>query len=250
MSATQKAPDSPKPKSPPAVPEHVAVIMDGNRRWAKERRLPGLMGHRAGVKAFRVVMETCRDLGVKSLTAYAFSNENWRRSPIEVKVLMGLFEQYTRAEREKMVRTGVRFVPIGRYRELPESVVAEFEKTREATAHNCALTLNLAVNYGGREEILEAARRLAQMVKEGALETADITEERFSSMLYTAGQPDPDLLIRTSGELRISNFLLWQSAYTEFYFTKLYWPDVDRNVILEAFEDYRQRDRRYGGGKG
>ncbi|CAN0497110.1 unnamed protein product, partial [Phaeothamnion confervicola] len=188
-------------------------------------------------------------LGGKSLTAYAFANENWRRSPIEVKVLMGLFEQYTRAEREKMVRTGVRFVPIGRYKELPESVVAEFEKTREATAHNSALTLNLAVNYGGRDEILEATRRLAQEVKDG-LDPAEITEERFSSMLYTSGQPDPDLLIRTSGELRISNFLLWQSAYTEFYFTKLYWPDVDRNVILEAFEEYRQRERRYGGGKG
>ena len=232
-----------------AVPQHVAVIMDGNRRWAKRRRLPVLMGHRAGVKAFRVVMETCRDMGVKALTAYAFSAENWRRSPLEVKVLMQLFEQYTRAEREKMVRTGVRFVPIGRYQELPKSVVEEFEKTREATAGNSDITLNLAVNYGGRDEILEATRRIASDVCAGRLQPGELSEAVFSSYLYTAGQPDPDLLIRTSGELRISNFLLWQSAYTEFYFTNLYWPEVDREVLLEAFADYGKRERRYGGGQ-
>ena len=223
--------------------------MDGNRRWAKERHLPAIMGHRAGVKAFRVVMETCRDLGIQALTAYAFSAENWRRSPLEVKVLMQLFEQYTRAEREKMVRTGVRFVPIGRYQELPESVVREFDKTREATAHNTSLTLNLAVNYGGRDEIVEAARRIAEAARQGQIEPKDLSEETFADYLYTQGQPEPDLLIRTSGELRISNFLLWQLAYTEFYFTELYWPDVDRAFIEKALDEYQRRDRRYGGGK-
>ena len=237
------------PFDPNTLPKHVAVIMDGNRRWAKQRRLPVLMGHRAGVKAFRVVMETCRDIGIKALTAYAFSAENWRRSPLEVQVLMQLFEQYTRAEREKMVRTGIRFQPIGRYTELPASVVREFEKTKEATAGNTELTLNLAVNYGGRDEILEATRRIATEVQAGRMSPQDIDESRFSSFLYTAGQPDPDLLIRTSGELRISNFLLWQSAYTEFYFTDLYWPDVDREVILQALRAYQSRERRYGGGK-
>ena len=234
---------------PAALPQHVAVIMDGNRRWAKTRRLPVLMGHRAGVKAFRVVMETCREIGIKALTAYAFSAENWRRSPLEVKVLMQLFEQYTRAERDKMVRTGVRFVPIGRYTELPASVVNEFEKTRAATAHNTALTLNLAVNYGARDEILMATRHLASEVLAGRLAPEDIDEAAFSNSLYTSGQPDPDLLIRTSGELRISNFLLWQSAYTEFYFTDLFWPDVDRDVIIQALLAYQGRERRYGGGK-
>lgn len=230
-----------------ALPAHVAVIMDGNRRWAKQRRLPGVMGHRAGVKAFRVVMETCRELGVKTLTAYAFSAENWRRSPAEVTVLMGLFEQYTRAEREKMVRTGVRFQTIGRYDMLPDAVVNEFRKTIEATAHNREMTLNLAVNYGARDEIVEAARRLAREVKAGQLDPESIDEAMFSKQLYTAGQPDPDLLIRTSGELRVSNFLLWQMAYTEFFFTPLFWPDVDRNVVIEALLDFQKRDRRLGG---
>jgi undecaprenyl diphosphate synthase len=159
---------------------------------------------------------------------------------------MQLFEQYTRAERAKMVRTGVRFVPIGRYQELPESVVREFEKTKEATAGNSDITLNLAVNYGGRDEILEASRRIAVEVQAGRLQVGDIDEALFSSYVYTAGQADPDLLIRTSGELRISNFLLWQSAYTEFYFTDLYWPEVDRQFLLQAFAEYEKRDRRQG----
>lgn len=229
-----------------ALPGHVAVIMDGNRRWAKERKLPVLLGHRAGVKAFRAVMEACRELGIQTLTAYAFSAENWRRSPAEVKVLMQLFEHYTKAEREKLVRTGVRFLPIGRLELLPYPVLAEFRATAEATRNNTEMTLQLAVNYGGRDEIVDAARRFAQAVLEGKAKPEELDEDGFSQLLWTAGRPDPDLLIRTSGELRISNFLLWQSAYTEFWFTELNWPDITRATLLEAFHAYQQRDRRLG----
>lgn len=229
------------------LPEHVAVIMDGNRRWAKERRLPVLLGHRAGVKTFRRVMETCREVGIKRLTAYAFSVENWRRSPTEVRVLMQLFEQYTRSEREKLVRTGIRFQTIGRTDLLPEAVQRELRATAEATAHNEAMVLNLALNYGSRDEILEAARQVGRDVAAGKLDPESLTEETFSDYLWTAGQPDPDLLIRTSGELRVSNFLLWQMAYTEFWFTPLYWPDLTRQVLLQALVEFQQRDRRFGG---
>lgn len=230
-----------------AVPRHVAVIMDGNRRWARSRRLPVLLGHRAGVKAFRRVMETCRELGVGSLTAYAFSVDNWRRSPAEVQVLMQLFEHYTRAEREKMVRTGIRFRAVGRVELLPERVRQEFDRTEEATRDNREMVLNLAVNYGSRDELVHAVRGIGRKVAAGRLKPEEIEEQTISEHLWTAGQPDPDLLIRTSGELRVSNFLLWQLAYTEFYFTPLYWPDITRRVVLEAFTEFQQRERRYGG---
>lgn len=226
------------------LPRHLAVIMDGNRRWAQERHLPVVFGHRAGVKAFRLVMETCRELGIECLTAYAFSVENWRRSELEVRVLMQLFEQYTRAERDKMVRTGIRFRTLGRLEVLPDSVRQEFERTVAATAHNRAMTLNLAVNYGGRDEIVRATQA---MLRQG-LDPENLTEESFGQYLDTAGQPDPDLLIRTSGEVRISNFLLWQTAYSELYFTPLYWPQVSRELLMEAFCEFQRRNRRYGGG--
>lgn len=232
---------------PERLPRHVAVIMDGNRRWARERRLPVLLGHRAGVKAFRRVMETCRELGVKVLTAYAFSAENWRRSPAEVGVLMQLFEQYTRAERPKLVRTGIRFHTLGRTENLPPRVRRELEATEEATRHNSSMILNLAVNYGGREELLDAMRRIARDSVSGHLDPGALDEEAVARYLWTHDQPDPDLLIRTSGELRISNFLLWQIAYTEFWFTPLYWPDITRKVVLQALLDYQERDRRFGG---
>lgn len=232
---------------PRRIPRHLAVIMDGNRRWARERRLPVLMGHRAGVKSFRRVMELCRELGIGVLTAYAFSAENWRRSPAEVRVLMQLFEQYTRAERGKLVRTGIRFRTVGCLDCLPESVRRELRATEEATRENSDMVLNLAVNYGARDEMLEAVRRLAREAAEGRLSPEEISEKTFSDHLWTAGQPDPDLLIRTSGELRVSNFLLWQIAYTEFWFTPLYWPDITRPVVLQAILDYQQRERRYGG---
>lgn len=229
------------------LPRHVAVIMDGNRRWAKERRLPVLLGHRAGVKAFRRVMETCRELGIQVLTAYAFSAENWRRSPAEVRVLMQLFEQYTRSERQKLQRTGIRFRAIGRLDSLPAGVRKELAATEEATRDNTDMVLNLALNYGGREEITDAVRRLAREAAEGRLDPGALEEETISQALWTAGQPDPDLMIRTSGELRVSNFLLWQIAYTEFWFTELFWPDITRKVVLQALVEYQQRDRRFGG---
>lgn len=232
---------------PAALPAHIAVIMDGNRRWAKQRRLPVLLGHRAGVKSFRRVMESCRELGVKVLTAYAFSAENWRRAPAEVGVLMQLFEQYTRREREKLRRTGIRFRTIGRTEDLPDQVRREFERTAEVTADNDEMVLNLAVNYGSRDELVDASRRLAADVAAGKLAPEQIDESCIDGYLWTAGLPDPDLLIRTSGELRVSNFLLWQLAYTEFFFTDRYWPDIDRRVLLQALLEYQRRDRRFGG---
>lgn len=232
---------------PARLPRHLAVIMDGNRRWARQRRLPVLLGHRAGVKAFRRVMETCRELGIQVLTAYAFSAENWRRSPVEVRVLMQLFEHYTRSERQKLQRTGIRFRAMGRMDNLPEAVRRELQATEEATRDNKDMVLNLALNYGGREEITEAVRHLVGEAAAGRLQPEAVDEALLSRTLWTGGQPDPDLLIRTSGELRVSNFLLWQIAYSEFWFTDLYWPDITRRVLLQALVDYQQRDRRYGG---
>lgn len=222
--------------------------MDGNRRWAKEKRLPAVLGHRAGVRAFRRILESCRKLEIPYLTAYAFSAENWHRSPLEVEVLMRLFERYAARERDKLRRTGIRFQLIGNLEALPLKVKEEFLKTAEATAKNTAMTLNLAVNYGSREEMVRAVKEIVAEGIAGKISPHDVTEELICSRLYTRGQPDPDLLIRTSGELRMSNFLLWQSAYTEFYFTDSYWPDVDEQVLEDALHEFAQRDRRYGGG--
>jgi undecaprenyl diphosphate synthase len=223
--------------------------MDGNRRWAKLRRLPSVLGHQAGVRSFRRLLEACREIGIPYLTAYAFSAENWRRSPAEVGILMQLFERYAAREREKLRRTGIRFHLIGNVEDLPEQVRREFLRTVEATKDNSAMVLNLAVNYGSREEIVRAVRRIAAKVQDGVLDQGAITAELFSDHLYTAGQPDPDLMIRTSGELRMSNFLLWQSAYTEFFFTDAFWPDVDRSVLDQALREFARRERRYGGGQ-
>lgn len=232
----------------PSLPRHLAVIMDGNRRWAKERRLPSVLGHQAGVRSFRRLLEACRELGIPYLTAYAFSAENWRRSPSEVGVLMQLFERYAAREREKLRRTGIRFRLIGNVADLPEQVRREFLLTVEATKDNHAMVLNLAVNYGSREEIVRAVQSIAGQVKEGKLSLKAIDADTVSEHLYTSGQPEPDLMIRTSGELRMSNFLLWQSAYTEFFFTEAYWPDVDRAVLGRALDEFAKRERRFGGG--
>ncbi len=231
------------------LPRHLAIIMDGNRRWAKERRLPSVLGHRAGVRAFRRLLERCREMEIPHLTAYAFSAENWRRSPAEVQVLMKLFERYAARERDKLRRTGIRFQLIGDIDALPGAVREEFQKTVEATSQNRAMTLNLAVNYGARDELLMAVQSLAAEVQRGEIEPESISAEMIGDRLYTRGQPDPDLLIRTSGELRMSNFLLWQSAYTELFFTDAYWPDVDDAILDQALAAFAQRDRRYGGGK-
>lgn len=230
------------------LPVHLAVIMDGNRRWARERSLPSIMGHRAGVRVFRETVRACTDLGVRVLTAYAFSLENWKRSQQEVGILMHLFEHYSRKDRAEMQDNGVCFRIIGDVDHVPARVRAEFEKTVEVTRNNTRMILNLAVNYGSRDEILLAVRRLAEEVKAGRLDPSKITSDDMSRQLYTAGLPDPDLLIRTSGEIRISNFLLWQMAYTEFWFTERYWPEFSRTDLLHALLDYQRRERRFGGG--
>ncbi len=228
------------------LPQHIAVIMDGNRRWARQRHMPAVFGHKEGVSAFRRVMETSRTLGIKILTAYAFSAENWQRTSNEVSVLMQLFEYYVKAERDNMMRNGIRFRCIGKVEELPEAVLKGIRETEQLTAANRDMTLNLAVNYGGRDEIVEAARRLAERVERGELKAADIRESDISDSVWTAGQPDPDLLIRTSGELRVSNFLLWQIAYTEFWFGDIYWPDMNASIVYRAILEYQQRERRRG----
>lgn len=228
------------------IPQHIAVIMDGNRRWAKNHYLPAIMGHKAGVKSFHAAMETCLHLGVKYFTAYAFSSENWHRSATEVGLLMQLFEYYAQAERQEMLDNGIHFHVLGDMSVLPESVRRELQKTEEVTSVNKQMALNLAVNYGGREELLRATRILAEKVKQGEIDIGDIDSESFSQALYTKGIPDPDLLIRTSGEIRLSNFLLWQCAYTEFYFSPVCWPDVDDKFIYRAILEFQNRSRRYG----
>jgi len=231
------------------MPRHIAIIMDGNRRWARSHSLPSVMGHREGVKVFRSTVETCRTLDIEFLTAYAFSRENWNRSREEVSILMKLFEFYSKKERQHLHKNGVRFRIIGTLDDLPASLVKEFRKTEEHTKDNTGLVLNLAVNYSARHEISHACREIAIDVRKGGLEPEAVDEETFSRYLSTASQPDPDLLIRTSGEMRISNFLLWQLAYTELVFTQSYWPDFTPRELVMSILDYQGRDRRFGGTK-
>ncbi len=225
------------------LPVHVAVIMDGNGRWAAQRHLPRVEGHRAGIDSVRDIVETSARLGIEVLTLYAFSVENWKRPPTEVAVLMGLLKRYLRLELENLLVNDIRFQVIGRQDELPADVRRELDVGRERTRDNHGMLFNIALNYGGRAEIVEAARRAI----EDGLRPSDLTEQRFGEFLYTAGQPDPDLLIRTSGEMRVSNFLLWQIAYAEIWVTETLWPDFRARHLLEAILDYQKRDRRYGG---
>ena len=229
-----------------AIPKHVAVIMDGNGRWAKKRLLNRINGHRKGIDAARRTVTACRELGVEYLTLYTFSKENWNRPRIEVDVLMGLLEKHIRIEGEDMVKNNIRFSAIGNIAELSDGVRRAIDEVREVTRSNDGMLLQLALSYSGREEIVDATKRVAKLAMEGALDPETLTEETFQSFLYTKGVPDPDLLIRTSGECRISNFLLWQLAYTEIYITDVLWPDFTREHLLEAFEDYKKRERRYG----
>ena len=222
------------------IPRHIAIIMDGNGRWAKQRNRPRVAGHQAGVSSVRDVVESCARLGVGSLTLYAFSLENWKRPSTEVETLWRLLRIYLRSELAAMLRQGIRFRAIGRLDGLPQAVRAELDLTMRRTAANTGLCLNLAINYSGRAEIVDAA---AQLAREGV----EITEESLSERLYSAEQPDPDLLIRTSGEMRVSNFLLWQIAYSELYVTETLWPDFTRRDLLEAILEYQRRDRRFGG---
>jgi undecaprenyl diphosphate synthase len=233
---------------PARLPAHIAIIMDGNGRWAGRRNLPRVAGHRAGVQAVRSTVETCAQLGLRALTLYAFSVENWKRPPAEVEMLWRLLRIYLRAELPLMMRHDIRFTAIGRLDELPEFVRGELESVVRKTEGNRGLRLNLAVNYGGRAEIVDAVKALVEDARRGALiGEAEIDEAAISAHLYTAGMPDPDLLIRTSGEMRISNFLLWQIAYAELYVTETLWPDFTRTELLEAILDYQRRDRRFGG---
>lgn len=229
------------------TPIHIAIIMDGNRRWAKKHRLPAFAGHAEGVKAIERTIKAAPILGAKFLTLYAFSTENWKRSPKEVNALLKLLEYYLDNQSGNLVKNGIRFNTIGKIDEFPVNLRKKIDKVKELTRDNSRLMLNLALNYGGRHEIIEAARRMAEEVKDGRLKIADISEESFSGRLYTAGMPDPDILIRTSGELRLSNFLLWQASYSEIYVTKKLWPDFGREDLKKAIDEYRKRSRRLGG---
>lgn len=228
------------------LPGHVAVIMDGNGRWAKRQGLPRILGHRRGVDALKDLLRCCRDWGIKALTAYAFSTENWGRPLEEVDFLMTLFERVLRQELEEMMRENVRIQFVGNLLALPRSLQAEISRSVEATRNNPGIQFTVATNYGGRQEILQACRAIALQVKQGLIQPEDIDEALFEGHLYTAGISDPDLLIRTSGEMRISNFLLWQVAYSELYITETLWPDFDREEFHVALRAYQQRDRRFG----
>ncbi len=228
---------------PDRLPRHVAIIMDGNGRWAGRRHLPRVEGHRAGIESVRAVLETSARLGLEVLTLYAFSVENWKRPATEVGTLMGLLKRYLRSELSTLLENNIRFRVIGRPDGLAPDIREELDDAAERTASNTGLVFNIALNYGGRTEIVDAARAaIASGISPEALD-----EDRFGEFLYTAGQPDPDLLIRTSGEMRVSNFLLWQIAYAEIYVTETLWPDFRRRDLLEAIVAYQKRDRRYGG---
>jgi len=229
------------------LPYHVAVIMDGNGRWAQERNLPRAVGHRTGMESLRTVVKLCSQLGIKILTVYAFSTENWKRPQEEVSVLMGLLYEYIKKELDELNREEVQIRVIGRLNELPARAQQEIKRAEELTAKNNKLIFNIALNYGGRAEIVDAARRVASLAVEGKIEPEEITEELVQLYLYTGEMPDPDLLIRPAGEKRISNFLLWQIAYTEFYFTDVYWPDFGEEDFLKALDAYQNRKRRFGG---
>jgi undecaprenyl diphosphate synthase len=228
------------------IPAHVAVIMDGNGRWARSRGLPRFRGHSAGMTSVREAIEGSIEAGVTCLTLFAFSQENWNRPPREVTSLMRLLERYVTKEREELQRQGVRVRVFGELGRMASSPRRAIDNIQRATEGGRALSLNLMISYGGRAEIARAARLLAERVERGELSPADIDEDAFANELYTAGMPEPDLLIRTSGEMRISNFLLWQLAYTELYITPVLWPDFRREHLFAAIHDYQKRDRRFG----
>lgn len=228
------------------LPKHIAVIMDGNGRWARIRELPRIEGHRAGVKAVREVVTACRELGVNVLTLYAFSVENWKRPRAEISALMNLLIEFLEHEETQMREKGIRFNAVGRISGLPRSVQKAIERAKQATEKGAMMLLNLALNYGARTEIEDAVGQIVQKALNKEIKRKDISVATIQQHLYTAGMPDPELLIRTSGELRVSNFLLWQIAYTELYFTEVLWPDFRKEHLREAFDDFRRRKRRFG----
>jgi len=227
-------------------PKHIAIIMDGNNRWAKERRLPGISGHKAGVDAVREVIRGCAELGVESLTLFAFSSENWRRPPLEVKALMELFKLALDRQVKKLHQHNIRLRVLGDLSGFSEGIQRRIHAAHALTENNTGLQLNIAANYGGRWDIVQAAQKLAAQCAEGALKPEQIDEALFDQQLSTAGLPEPDLCIRTGGEKRVSNFLIWQFAYAEYYFTDAFWPDFGREQLLEAVLDFCSRQRRFG----
>jgi len=228
------------------LPTHVAIIMDGNGRWAKERGLPRVEGHRQGAESVKTVVKTAGELGIKFITLYAFSVENWNRPKDEVDTLMKYLLRFLKRELAEMSKNNIRLQAIGQLWRLPENIQEQLQKTTQATAKNNGITLTLALSYGGRTEIVDAVRQIAQEVKAGKLEAGEINEQVIAHHLYTHGTPDPDLLIRTSGEMRVSNFLLWQISYAEFVVTRTLWPDFGKREFYAALEEYSQRQRRYG----
>ncbi len=228
------------------IPQHLAIIMDGNGRWAKARMLPRIMGHRKGVETVRLIVEECSKIGIRFLTLFAFSAENWSRPKTEVRSLMTLLKKYIKMEVPRMMRNDIRFNVIGNRDDLPLDVRNGLDEAMAITSGNNGMTLTLALSYGARQEILQATTRVAADIASGRLLSAELTESSFSAYLYTSSLPDPDLLIRTSGEMRISNFLLWQLAYAELYFTDINWPDFGREELHKALADYQSRERRFG----
>jgi undecaprenyl diphosphate synthase len=232
--------------NPQYLPQHVAIIMDGNGRWATQRGLPRIAGHRQGARTLKELLRCCKDWGIKALTAYAFSTENWRRPTEEVDFLMLLFEKLLRRELAQMHKEGVRISFIGDLCALPDSLQLQMQRSMAETLNNQAIHFTVAVNYGSRNEITRVCRQVAQLAQQGELNPEDVNENLVEQYLYTAGTLSPDLLIRTSGEMRLSNFLLWQLAYTEMYFTDVLWPDFDREAFHQALLSYQKRDRRFG----
>ncbi len=246
MSAIGDLPQSAAQLDYHRLPRHVAVIMDGNGRWAKRQGLRRVRGHMAGAESVRVVVRTARRVGIEYLTLYTFSEENWQRPTAEVRALMNLLTRYLRQELAEMQENNIALRAIGDLKRLPENVQRELAKTEEATREGARMTLSLALSYGGRQEIVQAAQALAEDLKAGRVRPEDINLENFAGRLFTVGIPDPDLLIRTSGEFRLSNFLLWQSAYTELYFTDTLWPDFREEEFIQALLEFQRRDRRFG----
>lgn len=247
MTATQQASASALGIAPERLPRHVAIIMDGNGRWAKSRGLPRFAGHRAGAKTVRLIVEECARIGLQQLTLYSFSTENWNRPAEEVALLMDLYVEYMRSQRQLLIDNNIQFVQIGRREGLPPLVLEELQNTLDATRANTGMTLCLAINYGSRGEIKDAVQAIAQEVKAGRLDPAAITEATIADHLYTAGMPDPDLLVRTAGEMRVSNYLLWQISYAEFFVTDVFWPEFGIDQLHNALREFAGRSRRFGG---
>jgi undecaprenyl diphosphate synthase len=229
------------------IPEHVAIIMDGNGRWAKEKRLPRVAGHRQGTKRVKEIVQSAKEFGIEVLTLFVFSSENWSRPKQEVSILMRYFSDFLKQELKELHKKNIKFMVIGRKHPLPEKILKEINAAQELTKNNTGLKLVLALNYGSRQEIVDAVKKFGRAVVEKEERLDDLDEKVFSRYLYTQGLPDVDLLIRTSGELRISNFLLWQAAYAELYFPKTYWPDFKKEDLGQAIEEYQKRQRRFGG---